>query len=64
MVKIYECGICKKRGGERFRGIRKEVRKHLREVHHVSGTTSLKGADKKETERSLVTANTISEEVG
>ena len=43
MVKIYECAICKRlvdnmvRGNERFISTRKDVRKHLVEIHNVKG---------------------------
>lgn len=32
MIKIYECGLCKR---EKFSGTRKDLRKHLREIHRI-----------------------------
>lgn len=44
-IKIYECAICnrlvenKVKGEKKFFGTRKDVRKHLQEVHHMKGHT-------------------------
>ena len=53
-IKTYRCGICKK-GENEFSSTRKEVRKHLREVHGV------KGQSMKDKEGSSVSSLTISE---
>ena len=60
-MKEYECAICKKlaargiKGEERFKGTRKEVRKHLREVHHVKGVNK--------SDQSKITENLIAREI-
>jgi hypothetical protein len=41
-IKIFECGICKQlflnnvKGETRFKGNRRDVREHLRKVHHIN----------------------------
>lgn len=43
MIHIYECKLCKGfkkskiKGFDEFKGTRKSVRKHLREVHGING---------------------------
>lgn len=64
MIKIYECSICKKltgkiKGEERFTGTREEVRKHLREVHNIKGG---RGSKKGNKDKSMITAETLSED--
>ena len=53
-IKVYWCGICKKKGTD-LRSTRKEVRKHLREIHGV------KGVSMKDEDGSSVSALTMSE---
>ncbi len=68
IIKIYECEICKMLKGrgvrdtERFRGIRLEVRKHLRESHNLKGRKNWEGATKKELGQSPISSRTISRE--
>ena len=65
-MKIYECAICKGfvkkglQGEELFKGTRKDVRKHLVEVHHIKGQNNFIGLKKEELE-SKITKNTIAE---
>lgn len=67
-IKIYECLLCRQlvnnkvKGQERFRGTRKEVRKHLVEVHNMKGRKNKSGLNKKEFGNSMITKNTIAEE--
>ena len=35
-IKVYWCGTCKKKGMD-FRSTRKDIRKHLREIHGIKG---------------------------
>ncbi len=55
-IKVYSCKRCKIRGKE-FKSNRGSVRKHLRDVHGVRGTTTLS----KKRKASNVTLNTLSE---
>lgn len=66
-INQYECEICNKlskRMGnknnfKRFIGIRKDVRKHLVEIHGVKGRKNTMGLSKKELGKSPITENTI-----
>jgi len=58
-MKIYLCNICKSRG-KRFSGIRRDVRKHLREEHLIRG--KIKDATG-QIKPSQLTANTIAREL-
>jgi hypothetical protein len=77
-IKVFECAICKQmffnnvKGETRFIGTRKDVRYHLRKIHHVNrqaGVPKHKGlrvhieksptGDKIKDERSRVTQNCI-----
>ncbi len=68
MIKIYECKICKgfverKLKGEKgFRGIRKDVRKHLVNIHNIKGQKNIQGLNKKDFGKSMITNNMLSEE--
>lgn len=70
VMKVFECAICKEfffnkvKGETRFFGTRKDVRKHLREIHHSNrragrpehkGNRKLGGKDN----RSIITKNCI-----
>ena len=37
-IKVYWCGVCKKKGTD-LRSTRKEIRKHLREIHGIKGVS-------------------------
>jgi len=58
-VKIYECKICE-RIGKFFKSNRSSIRRHLREVHGIKGTSFVKKG-KGSHEVSNVTLNTLSE---
>ena len=68
MIKIYECKICKGfverglKGEKRITGIRKDVRKHLVEVHNIKGQKNTQGLTKKDMGKSSITNNMLSEE--
>ena len=63
--KIYECAICKKLSKNmkskitRFKGTRKQVRKHLVEEHHIKGRKNPGRLNKKEFGPSNISQNTI-----
>lgn len=67
-IKTYECKICLERvkkgvkNAERFTGIRKAVRDHIKEVHNIKGQKNKMGATKKEFGKSRITQNTLSYE--
>jgi len=67
-IKIYECLICKQlaergvKGQTRFRGTRKDIRKHLVEEHNLKGRKNKHGLNGKEFGESRITHSTISEE--
>lgn len=68
MIKIYECAICKRfvqrkiKGQERFRGTRKDVRKHLVEDHRIRGRKNPGGMSTGDFGKSNITAETLSRE--
>ena len=53
-IKVYWCGVCKNKGYS-LRSTRKEIRKHLREIHGI------KGSSMKDKEGSAVSSLTMSE---
>lgn len=66
-IKTYSCAICenlarKVKGEKRFAGTRKEVRKHLSEVHHIKGVKNFMNLKKSEFGQSEITKNTIARE--
>jgi hypothetical protein len=69
MIKYYECKICKHlndrgvKGIERYKGTRKEVRKHLHDEHHLKHIKNIRGMTKKDFGQSDITKNTLSFEI-
>jgi hypothetical protein len=67
-IKIYECAICKRlvdnhvKGEVGFKGTRKDVRKHLHDVHKLKHVKNTKGVNKKDFGQSSITKNTIAVE--
>jgi hypothetical protein len=67
--KFYECAICKRlvdngvKGEERFFGTRKDVRKHLHDIHHLKHIKNKEGVPKKDLGQSQITLNTIAKEI-
>lgn len=68
-MKSYECAICKGlvargiKNEERFMSTRKEVRKHLREVHHLKGKKNEQALRKEDLGQSDITKNMIATEI-
>ncbi len=68
-IKIYECEICKSlvknkvAGQKRYKGTRKGVRKHLREVHGIKGRKNQDGLKKQDFGKSFITSKTLSEKM-
>lgn len=63
-VKIFECARCKElskkmTGEKRFIGTRKQVRKHLVDIHRIKGIKNYGRLNKKEFGQSNISKNTI-----
>lgn len=67
VIKIFECEICKGffqnkiKGEKRFRGNRRDVRKHLVEDHKIKGMKNIFGMKTKDFGQSPITKEMISE---
>ena len=71
-IKTYECSICERltkkglKGEKRFTGTRKNVRKHLREIHHIKGIKNYRGehhGERKGQFRSNISKETLAYEI-